>query len=232
MIHIDITHCAVQVVHVQISEAVSPDLLNDRTGFGLENPGVSLPWKITHARRTRVAINQLRGWRLEEVVAVTGRWRPAAASYCILYGVVLWFCGARGRSRASRTGRCNLAAIVIFGTTHHYHHRRRRSRQSCFVRVACTHTRARAHARSFLKLDFQPTAAGNYHRPYRSEASPSLVIRETDISRFRTVARQCRASWHACARARVLVVDQTFIYWLRNAISPLSYFRAIANEDV
>lgn len=115
-------------------------------GFEVLNGGVSLPWKITRARRTRVAINQLRGWRLEEVVAVTGRWRPAAASYCILYGVVLWFCGARGRSRASRTGRCNLAAIVIFGTI-----TTTRSRESCFVVRAhiAIHTYTMCYARTY-----------------------------------------------------------------------------------
>lgn len=29
-----------------------------------------------------------------------------------------------------------------------------------------------------------------------------------------------------------LCIDQTFIHWLRDAISPLSYFRAIGNEDI
>lgn len=135
------------------------------------NGGVSLPWKITRARRTRVAINQLRGWRLEEVVAVRGRWRPAAASYCILYGVVLWFCGARGRSRASRTGRCNLAAIVIFGTI-----TTTRSRESCLA-IRTQSTRTRTHTRNgrvdFLGL-ILADGRGNY-RPYRSAACPSLV---------------------------------------------------------
>lgn len=133
-----------------------------------------------------------------------------------IYGVVLWFCGARGRSRASRTACCNFAAIVIFGTTTEsclaiYVYKRACVR--ICVSMACSYMRVHTHeqqthslahllthavsrSRSFFKLDFGPRFTGNYHRSHRYRRysfDPSLVIRETNIFRFHVAVRQRRA---------------------------------------
>jgi len=98
--------------------------------------------------------------------------------------------------------------------------------RACVRARACTYLRmhlSRSH--SFFKLDFSP-------RPRElssviSFGGKSFVGNMRDWYFLLPHGRSSMSS--QLTRAHI---DQTFIHWLRNAISPLSYFRAIGNEDV